>query len=265
LLTISKFLAEVFVRDPKLYRLGMFMFILGVLLFVPLLLDNRLIQGVNPWFKPIKFCISVGIYAFTVAWFLDYIKTKRGIVKLISVSTAVAMLIEILIVVSQAMRGEMSHFNFSTVLNQLLFGMMGAMIAISTLMIIVYFFTLLTVKSSIDGPYKMSVLMGVFIFLLASGVGGIMISNNAHSVGGPDGGAGIFFLNWSLTSGDLRIAHFMGLHALQILPLSCYFLLKNQAKIQTVYIVMILISVLYFLLFGALFLQAQAGNPLFNH
>lgn len=263
-MTISKFLAEVFVRDPKLYRVGLFMFILAVLLVLPLCLDNRIIQGINPWIKPIKFCLSIGIYTFTIAWYLDYIKSHRGIVKLISTSTAVALLIEILIVVFQAARGQMSHFNNSSALNQMLFGTMGAMIAITTLMVTVYLFTLLKVKSSINGPYKLSILLGIIIFLLASWVGVVMVSNNAHSVGAPDGGPGIFFFNWSLTNGDLRVAHFIGLHALQILPLSCHFILKKARRIQTAYFFVILMSLLYLFFFGALYLQAQAGNPLFK-
>ena len=82
---------------------------------------------------------------------------------------------------------------------------------------------LLMLFSCKNGDYErllVGLRLGLFLFLLGSAEGGIMIAQRAHTVGVADGGAGLPLVNWSTQGGDLRIAHALGLHALQLLPLA---------------------------------------------
>lgn len=78
-----------------------------------------------------------------------------------------------------------------------------------------------------------------------------------HTVGAPDGTAGLPVVNWSKTHGDLRIAHFLGMHALQVLPLLGHFLLKSVLFIS-------LAALVYAALTAFIFIQALQGKPLFR-
>ncbi len=131
---------------------------------------------------------------------------------------------EQVVITIQAMRGAQSHFS-TTPIGGILFGMMG--IAIATLTI----WTLVLAIRSFWTSYEEAPLLlmrgiqlGIILFALAGFLGFVMGSQLSHTVGGADGGAGLPFLNWSTVFGDLRVAHFFGLHALQLFPLAGWYL-----------------------------------------
>ena len=87
-----------------------------------------------------------------------------------------------------------------------------------------------------------------------------MIGHRAHTVGAADGGPGLPFVNWSTQHGDLRIAHFAGMHALQVLPLTGWFLSRFQGRRSVSYTVAF--AILYFGFALLLGIMAWQGRPL---
>ena len=260
---ISEFLGEIHQRDSLLFRGGLFTLIVAPLLLIPFFFDDRLVLGINPWIKPIKFCLSITIFVWTVAWMLNYLPDIKRWRKVISTSIFLSMIIEILVILVQAARGTSSHFNTSTSLDGILFGIMGVMITVSTVAIVGLFLLFLFYKPALDKVYYYSILLGIATFLLASYMGGIMITNMSHSIGVPDGGPGLPFLNWSTEGGDLRAAHFFGLHAFQIFPLFAHFMQKSTTVSYTGRLISLFFFILsYLAILGYVFFQAMNGVPL---
>jgi hypothetical protein len=84
----------------------------------------------------------------------------------------------------------------------------------------------------------------------------------AHTVGAPDGGPGLPGTGWSTEHGDLRIPHFVGLHAVQALPLLAL-LLASLGVHPTARTRLVLVSSFsYAGLFAILLAQALGGEPL---
>jgi hypothetical protein len=239
-------------------RLLVFLGVVHVALFVVCLLmaavDARTITGINAWFKPAKFMVSVGIYLLTMACLLAPLDRALRGVTAVRWMVAVAMSAEIVIIAGQAARGTTSHYNSSTQLDETLFRLMGFFILINTAAAAWALWMYLREAPALSAPLLLAVRLGLGIFIAASLQGFTMIANNAHTVGAADGARGIFFLNWSLTHGDLRIAHFVGMHALQGLPLVAWLSGSRNA--------VLLVAAGWAAVFVLAFGMALAGRPL---
>ncbi|MGI4834411.1 MAG: hypothetical protein ACRYFK_13225 [Janthinobacterium lividum] len=196
-------------------NVGLAALALGLLPF-----DHRLVTGLPVWAKPLKFSLSIVAYAWTLGWLLaDLPAPAQRSVRRIAWGVALAMLIEQGVIFGQAARGTTSHYNASTPLNALLFGLMGVFVLANTLLAAWALYLAWRYRPHGPAGYVWGLRLGLLVFLVGSVLGGFMIHAGQHTVGRADGGPGLPGLGWSTAAGDLRLAHFLGMHALQALPL----------------------------------------------
>lgn len=223
------------------------------------LFDSTEILGINRWIKPMKFFVSIAVLGWTTAVYLKYLKDYDRSVRFISWTMIAVFFVEMFIIVMQALRGTTSHFNTKTPFDGMLFAIMGVAVVINTLLLVHLLF--LYFKAEIELPQAIiwGIRFGIILFLASCIEGGYMSQHLSHSVGVADGGKGLPLINWSTEGGDLRVAHFVGMHAFQVVPFFAYTLetykIKNSTALTAIF------AILYFIFFTFVFLQALYGKP----
>jgi hypothetical protein len=239
---------------------GIISFALFVLMVGLSFIDSTEILGINRWIKPMKFFISISIFLWTIAVYLYYLKGNEAFARRISWGIITVMIIEMTIITGQAARGTMSHFNNSTPLNSILFAVMGTAIIVNTILVALILYKYFGTEIYLPKTILWGMRLGLIVFLLGSLEGGYMSAQTGHTIGAADGGPGLPGVNWSTIAGDLRIAHFLGLHALQAIPLVAY--LIEKIKLRAGAILTVAFAAAYFAIFTLVFIQALMGRPL---
>lgn len=256
-------LMELYDRNRLLCVVAIINFGLAVMFTALMQIDGRMLLGRNVWTKPWKFATSITIFTATMAWVLPSFALSDRVERLATYTIGSAMLIEIALISAQAARGVPSHFNTSTPLNTAIVAMMGLTITINTIVVAYVLWRIIRRPPDFAPAYLWGIWIGLFVFVVASFEGWVMIGFDKHSVGAPAGGPGLPLLNWSVTGGDLRIAHFIGLHALQVLPLTGYAAARwERPSTRTSLGIVAVVATLYGSLVGGTFVWALLGNPL---
>jgi hypothetical protein len=209
------------------------MAVLTVMTAVGLAVDDRLVAGSPVWFKPFKFSASFLAYALSLAWMLSLLPRFRRAGWWAGTVVAVAGAVEMVLITGQAMRGRRSHFNNETPFDKALFDTMAVTVVVlwaAALVIAVLLFR----TGLADRASAWAVRFGSVLSLAGALIGFRMARPTpeqraeaetgdpavvgAHGVGVPDGGPSMPLTGWEMTGGDLRVPHFVGLHALQVLP-----------------------------------------------
>ncbi|HSO16710.1 MAG TPA: hypothetical protein VLS95_12220 [Arthrobacter sp.] len=243
-----------------------------------LALDPRLLDGAPLWAKPLKFSVSILIYAVTLSWLLGQLQRWRRLAWWAGTLAAVFLAVEIVIIGGAAAAGNKSHFNVSTPVAASLWSVMAASIVIVWIAGLVT--ALLLFRAPLGDPARsLAIRAGFVIALIGMALAFLMTGPTAeqlnsfrgivgaHTVGVPDGGPGLPLLGWSTSAGDLRVPHFVGMHALQLIPLSALLLEFGARRVPLLRAAATRLGLIWILVLsylGAVALltvQALAGQP----
>ena len=206
---------------------------LAILSFAGVFLDSREVTNSAVWIKPLKFSLSIGIYSLTLAWLIGRLPPRSRLARVAGVAgtiSAAGLAIELIIIDGFAMVGDSSHFNVSTPFHAAMWHVMAGSIAVVWVMTFLVA-TLLFFAPLGDAARSLAIRAGALIAMAGMALGFLMTGPKAgqsgdypgvvgaHTIGLADGGPGLPLLGWSTIGGDLRIPHFVGMHALQALPL----------------------------------------------
>lgn len=200
-----------------------------------MLFDPRQVLNAPTWAKDVKFSISLILYTSTMLWMYSYIQIRPRLKSFLLTASAAILFLEMCLIVFQGARAVPMHFNVSTPFDAALWSVMGVSITIFYVISIIGFILFLRQPLQ-DRTLAWSMKLGMAIMLVGFGVAFMMTGPQpgqlaqmqngiaptligAHTVGAPDGGPGLPLLGWSTTYGDLRVAHFIGIHGPQALAL----------------------------------------------
>jgi len=274
---VRRGLRELWRIDRPLTALGLLMIGETVTAMILMVVDGRTIAGAPAWLKPAKFGASTAIYSLTLAWIFGFLPGWRRLRRFVSLTTSIIFLLEIPIIAAQAWRGTTSHFNVSTPLNATLFALMGIGIFIQTLASVGPAVALWRQRFA-NEAMGWALRAGFTLTIVGALTGGLMTrptdtqltqarvthrmtTAGAHTVGAPDGGPGLPGTGWSTEHGDLRVPHFAGLHAVQVLALVAFAVSRRGTTASSVRLVQSA-AVSYALLFGILLTQALRGESI---
>lgn len=248
--------------SPLLWRTALVFLAFFILLYAGTFIDGRLINGVSVWEKPAKFFLSLSLQLATLAWGLALLPERERqapAIRIASVIIVIAAIGEMIYIAFRASRGEASHFNQTTVVAAAFYMLMG--IGAVTLAALTSFMGWRILKKAPPSSLSFATGLGFLLAgLLAIVTGAYVSSQTGHWVGGDQTDAtGLPFFHWSTTGGDLRVAHFFGLHVMQALPV-LGLLFRDFTRLQARGLIS-LGAILWTGLTALTFLQAIAGEP----
>jgi hypothetical protein len=249
------FILDIKTRNQPLFFFGAICLAFSIIMLILTKTSHTSVYGVNAYYKPFKFAISTFLFAWTMAWYCHYLNNFN--IGLYNWTVIILLGFEIVYIALMASKGQTSHYNVSRPLHSVMFSLMAlaaTWVTLHTAYIGFLFFQ--QTFPELPSYYVWAIRIGIVLFTIFSLEGFAMGARLSHSVGAINDNSNWFILGWSKTVGDLRVAHFIGMHALQVLPILSFYLLKNTKA--TVFV-----GLMYGVLAFSVLFQALKGKPLF--
>lgn len=210
---------ELWRRNPILFAVAAVNAVLFIAFSAGIVFDPTTVNGEPAWLKPTKFAGSIAVVTATLSWVGTHLPVQPRFHRRVSLIVGCGFLIEIALIGGQAARGVGSHFNRTTAIDAAIGAVMGVTIVIVTGAI-----ALLAVRArrgefAVHPAFATGILLGIGVFVGGALEGGIMIALQSRTLATT--GPMVPVVGWQVIGG-FRLTHFIGLHALQALPLAGY-------------------------------------------
>lgn len=230
-----------------LWGVGGLLFVTMVVHVVALIVTGGPLTGPVSLRKPATFAETGWLVAWSVALLMPVLKMRRWQRHVVGGATVLFGVGETAIMAVQAWRGVPSHYNFTTPLDAALVRG-GAAGTAGVFLIGVVVLIVATVRARIPADLRLGVLAGVFVLLLGSAIGLVMIFNNSGvfqgTVGvgfadrtagylGPDAatvGPELLLIRPATMGGDLVLPHAIGVHGLTLLAVPAVLLARTASR-----------------------------------
>ena len=181
------------------------------------LAEERTIREVGIWVKPMKFMAATALFAWTTVWLAELAHpsvTQGDSYKGICALIVVTSLFEVVYITYQASQVAASHYNTSDPFHAMMFSVMGLAAVGLTFSQVWLAWDIWSARATIELTVTAwGILIGLTMTFVLSTISGFMLGGHQ-----PPAGQGLPIVGWHLYK-DIRPAHFLGVHAQQLIPL----------------------------------------------
>ncbi len=222
-------------RDPCLFWSGAILLVIAPLLAGAALLDERVLFDRSPWDKPLRFALSLGVYAVSMALASQWLLARTRVLGWRWLSPVVlgAVIFEMSWILIQAARGVDSHFNERTAFEDMMFGLMGVGAALLSLGALWLGLAASRLTLAAAGAEDRLIALGMALGFVGTGLllpwTGEALVDAGRSQSAITANLVVPLLGWRLDGSDPRPAHFVAAHLMQGLPLAALALVRVKS------------------------------------